>query len=54
MSEWTCPACGGGFPQEAMLDGTACPWCEFMLGEAAELREAGHFDVVDALGGADE
>jgi len=47
MSEWTCPACGGGFPE--LKNDIACPWCEFTLGEAAELREGGHFSAAEAL-----
>jgi uncharacterized Zn finger protein (UPF0148 family) len=47
MSEWTCPACGGGFPE--LQDDLACPWCEFTLGEAADLRRDGHFDVTEQL-----
>jgi hypothetical protein len=49
MSEWTCPACGGGFPESALLQDSACPWCEFMLGEAAEMREAGSFHESEAF-----
>jgi hypothetical protein len=47
MSEYICPACGGGFPE--LKDDTACPWCEFMLGEAADMRENGYFDVSEAF-----
>jgi uncharacterized Zn finger protein (UPF0148 family) len=49
MSEWTCPACGGGFPE--LKDGSACPWCELTLGEVGEMRREGHFDEVEAVGG---
>jgi hypothetical protein len=49
MSEWICPACGGGFPTDALKQDTACPWCEFMLGEAADLREADHFNAEAAF-----
>lgn len=55
MSEWTCPACGGGFPDDALLKDRACPWCEFTLGEAAQMREDGYFYVSEAFeGGKDE
>jgi len=38
MSDWQCPACGGGFPAHA-ADG-ACPWCGESIndGDGAEQR----------------
>ncbi|WP_126665175.1 hypothetical protein [Haloterrigena salifodinae] len=27
MSDWICPACGGGFPDDRLVNGSACPWC---------------------------
>ncbi len=41
MSEWICPNCKGGFPGSAMLQNIACPWCEFMFGEEADVRRHG-------------
>ncbi len=38
MSDYICPECGGGFPEGALLDETACPWCQFMFGEYADRR----------------
>jgi rubrerythrin len=52
MPKWLCPACGGGFPE--LKDELACPWCEFMLEEAASLRERGDFSAVNALGKVEE
>lgn len=49
MSEWICPACGGGFPTDAFKDDIACPWCEFMLGDAGDMRDLGYFDVQAAF-----
>ncbi len=49
MSDYVCPACDGGFPKSSLQDGVACPWCEFMLGEAAEMRENGYFDVSEVF-----
>lgn len=31
MPEFICPTCGGGFPEDSMRDGVACPWCHQML-----------------------
>jgi hypothetical protein len=31
MPDWTCPDCGGGFPESAAVGGMSatltCPWC---------------------------
>ena len=31
MADWTCPECGGGFPESAAVSGMSttltCPWC---------------------------
>jgi hypothetical protein len=43
MTEWLCPVCGGGFPSDALLDGGACPWCKYMLGEGADDRRLGRW-----------
>mgnify|MGYP006303690691 CR=1 FL=1 len=52
MPDWVCPACGGGFPEP--IDGMACPWCEFTLGEAAEMKESGDIHALDSLRGCAE
>jgi hypothetical protein len=35
MTDYTCPTCTGGFPEDALDDG--CPWCGQQLGEAEQL-----------------
>ena len=54
MGEWICPACEGGFPDSAMLDGIACPWCHQMIYDTKS-QEVSHLltGVVNA-GGSDE
>ena len=47
MTDWICPACGGGFPDEEMLRGQrtdgskdeACPWCAYSLNTRRDLDE---------------
>lgn len=51
MSKWTCPACGGGFPE--LKNGNACPWCELHIDELSDLRRDGNFDVLEAVQGGD-
>ena len=49
MPDYICPACKGGFPETAMLDGTACPWCEFMLQEAVDLMAGDYWSHLEGL-----
>lgn len=34
MPEWTCPECGGGFPEpeKSLRRVKKCPWCKTELG----------------------
>jgi len=40
MADWDCPACGGGFPREALQDNKRCPWCQVSLGTVPLLEWA--------------
>jgi len=46
MSDYQCPACGGGFPASDMADG--CPWC----GESMDGREKSSSDVTTPVVGS--
>jgi endogenous inhibitor of DNA gyrase (YacG/DUF329 family) len=40
MADYDCPACGGGFPREALQENKRCPWCQVSLGTVPLLEWA--------------
>jgi len=46
MADYDCPACGGGFPREALQDNKRCPWCQVSLGTVPLLEWAAKNEYV--------